>query len=185
MGTLLNRFIEKRLVKYNYILLEPTKGKMIFAFALLSALVIFVQPLNSIPIDDDEVYELQESLDFEDDSYGLQPFAPFLELDDRDDVCNTYNGVGTKNGKVCCAKSCGTCGGKGCSKRPGGKKNCCARWIKKNCGTAPCKNQNGGSNTDTKTDTGKTDAKTNTDTGKTDTKTDTGKTKTNTDTNSG
>ena len=31
------------------------------------------------------VHELQESLDFEDDSYGLQPFAPFLELDDRDD----------------------------------------------------------------------------------------------------
>ena len=95
---------------------------MIFAFALLSALVIFVPPLNSIPIDDDEgknlvtstffgiirskfylfeisfllmkdikitflrlVYELQESLDFEDDSYGIQPFAPFLELDDRDD----------------------------------------------------------------------------------------------------
>ena len=94
--------------------------KMIFAFALFSALVIFVQPLNSIPIDDDEgknlvtstffgiirskffeisfllmkdmkitflrlVYELQESLDFEDDSYGIQPLAPFLELDDRDD----------------------------------------------------------------------------------------------------
>ena len=31
------------------------------------------------------VYELEESLDFDDDSYGLQPFAPFLELDDRDD----------------------------------------------------------------------------------------------------
>merc|ERR1712212_384498 len=172
MGTLLNRFIEKRLVKYNYILLEPTKGKMIFAFALLSALVIFVQPLNSIPIDDDEVYELQESLDFEDDSYGLQPFAPFLELDDRDDACNSYNGVASKNGKDCCAKKCGTCGGKGCSKRPGGKKNCCTRWIKKNCGTAPCNIKNGGSNTKT-------------DTGKTDTKTDTGKTKTNTDTKSG
>merc|ERR1712212_1030361 len=172
MGTLLNRFIEKRLVKYNYILLEPTKGKMIFSFALLSALVIFVQPLNSLPIDDDEVYELEESLDFEDDSYGLQPFAPFLELDDRDDACNSYNGVASKNGKVCCAKKCGTCGGKGCSKRPG---------IKKNCGTAPCNIKNGGSNT--KTDTGKTDTKT--DTGKTETKTDTGKTKTNTDTKSG
>ena len=122
------------------------------------------------------VYELEESLDFEDDSYGLQPFAPFLELDDRDDgifhsfflflannqkkkflnivilsnhfhsiyftmlVCNNYNGIGTNNGKVCCARSCGTCGGKGCSKRPGGKKNCCTKWIKKNCGTAPCRN---------------------------------------------
>ena len=31
------------------------------------------------------VYELEESFDFEDDSYGLQPFAPFLELDDRND----------------------------------------------------------------------------------------------------
>ena len=90
---------------------------MIFAFALFSALVILVQPLNSIPIDDDEgknlvastiyysttykistslnqdikmtflrlVYDLEESFDFEDDSYGLQPFAPFLELDDRND----------------------------------------------------------------------------------------------------
>merc|ERR1719167_1335735 len=127
-------------------LFEPTRGKMIFAFTLFSAFVILVQPLNSIPIDEDEVYELEESFDFEDDSYGLPAFAPFPELDDRDDVCNNYNGIGTNNGKVCCAKSCGTCGGKGCSKRPGGKKNCCTKWIKKNCGTAPCRNGNSNNN---------------------------------------
>merc|ERR1719167_15311 len=130
-------------------LFEPTRGKMIFAFTLFSALVILVQPLNSIPIDEDEVYELEESFDFEDDSYGLLAFAPFPELDDRDDVCNNYNGIGTNNGKVCCARSCGTCGGKGCSKRPGGKKNCCTKWIKKNCGTAPCRNANNNGNSNT------------------------------------
>merc|ERR1719167_653665 len=127
-------------------LFEPTRGKMILAFTLLSALVILLQPLNSIPIDEDEVYEQEESFDFEDDSYGLLAFAPFPELDDRDDVCNNYNGIGTNNGKVCCARSCGTCGGKGCSKRPGGKKNCCTKWIKKNCGTAPCRNGNSNNN---------------------------------------
>merc|ERR1719167_1167982 len=134
-------------------LFEPTRGKMIFTFTLFSAFVILLQPLNSIPIDEDEVYEQEESFDFEDDSYGLLAFAPFPELDDRDDVCNNYNGIGANNGKVCCAKKCGKCGGKGCSKRPGGKKNCCTRWIKKNrgnCGTAPCNNRNsnnGGKNT--------------------------------------
>merc|ERR1712136_596189 len=135
-----------------------TRGKMIFTFTLFSALAILLQPLNSIPIDEDEVYELEESFDFEDDSYGLLAFAPFPELDDRDDVCNNYNGIGTNNGKVCCARSCGTCGGKGCSKRPGGKKNCCTKWIKKNCGTAPCRNanNNGNSNTSNTGNTGNT-----------------------------
>merc|ERR1711998_214520 len=28
-------------------------------------------------------------------------------------------------GNVCCPKSCGSCGGKGCSSRPGGASNCC------------------------------------------------------------
>lgn len=35
------------------------------------------------------------------------------------------------NSSVCCALSCGTCGGTGCSGRPGGKQNCCANIIKR------------------------------------------------------
>jgi hypothetical protein len=30
---------------------------------------------------------------------------------------------------VCCDKACGTCGGEGCSERPGGANNCCASFI--------------------------------------------------------
>lgn len=33
------------------------------------------------------------------------------------------------NNTVCCASSCGACGGKGCGNRPGGKQNCCATSI--------------------------------------------------------
>merc|ERR1711957_338740 len=39
------------------------------------------------------------------------------------------NGVINSKGSVCCDKQCGTCGGKGCSGRPGGKKACCSRRI--------------------------------------------------------
>merc|ERR1711990_1274644 len=35
-------------------------------------------------------------------------------------IANAFGG-----GKVCCPKSCGSCGGKGCSSRPGGASNCC------------------------------------------------------------
>lgn len=34
--------------------------------------------------------------------------------------------------EVCCFASCGTCGGDGCSKLPGGKRKCCADEILKN-----------------------------------------------------
>merc|ERR1711953_510337 len=43
-----------------------------------------------------------------------------------DGIFKTQNGVG-----VCCAKSCGTCGGSGCGGFPGGKWNCCADAIAK------------------------------------------------------
>ena len=49
---------------------------------------------------------------------------------------------------VCCAKSCGTCGGPGCASRPGGRQACCAagisrklgedRWCRKRPANAPC-----------------------------------------------
>jgi len=39
---------------------------------------------------------------------------------------------GIKNkGKVCCAKSCGKCGGRKCSERPGGADACCDRKIRR------------------------------------------------------
>lgn len=42
-----------------------------------------------------------------------------------DPTCQT----GILSGNVCCAVSCGTCGGAGCSGRPGGTANCCASAI--------------------------------------------------------
>ena len=56
--------------------------------------------------------------------------------------CSAYNGIPNSSGSLCCAKSCGTCGGSGCSNRPGGKTNCCAGEITKTCGLnqkAPCR----------------------------------------------
>ena len=46
-------------------------------------------------------------------------------------------------GSVCCALSCGHCGGKGCAKLPGGSRGCCGHTIEgngKSCKTskAPC-----------------------------------------------
>merc|ERR1712196_71585 len=51
------------------------------------------------------------------------------------------NGIKRKN--ICCAKSCGKCGGYRCEKRPGGRSKCCSENIKsskKSCSTnnAPC-----------------------------------------------
>ena len=60
------------------------------------------------------------------------------------DVCDGLNGVSDNGGTMCCAKSCGTCGGAGCAKRDGGRKNCCQGAIfKKNkkcddVSAAPC-----------------------------------------------
>ena len=45
------------------------------------------------------------------------------------DVCDGLNGVSDNWGTMCCAKSCGTCGGEGCAKRDGGRKNCCGGTI--------------------------------------------------------
>ena len=36
---------------------------------------------------------------------------------------------GIKDGAACCAASCGTCGGAGCSDRPGGSSACCHTTI--------------------------------------------------------
>ena len=56
--------------------------------------------------------------------------------------CSAYNGIPNSSGSLCCARSCGTCGGSGCSSRPGGKTKCCAGEITKTCGLnqkAPCR----------------------------------------------
>ena len=64
-----------------------------------------------------------------------------------DNQCATYGGI--QNGNVCCLACCGSCGGVGCGKRPGGTSNCCTKQIPENqiCGTlgrkAPCHLKNG------------------------------------------
>jgi hypothetical protein len=56
-----------------------------------------------------------------------------------DPLCLT----GIKNGNVCCAPGCGTCGGGGCGSRPGGSAACCVGSIQaadRSCATnmPPC-----------------------------------------------
>ena len=47
---------------------------------------------------------------------------------------------GLNSGDVCCASSCGTCGGTGCSGRNGGAAGCCTQDIAQNAGNATCGN---------------------------------------------
>lgn len=60
------------------------------------------------------------------------------------DPCEEYDGIASGE-TICCAKSCGSCGGPGCEERPGRKSKCCSQNILssgKNCGLngnkAPC-----------------------------------------------
>lgn len=50
-----------------------------------------------------------------------QPTVPAAVASAPDPNCRT----GIRAGRVCCAASCGQCGGRGCHKFPGGSKNCC------------------------------------------------------------
>lgn len=58
----------------------------------------------------------------------------------KEELCETeYNGI--QSGNTCCAKSCGTCGGSGCSDRTGGANGCCSEHISDLCSStksAPC-----------------------------------------------
>ena len=47
------------------------------------------------------------------------------------DPCKDYDGIAIKQtgGTICCAKSCGSCGGSGCVSRPGGTNKCCTGNI--------------------------------------------------------
>ena len=47
----------------------------------------------------------------------------------QQDACEDYNGVADNAGTICCSKSCGTCAGRGCAKRKGGRKECCKAAI--------------------------------------------------------
>jgi len=48
----------------------------------------------------------------------------------------TYNK--TASDYVCCASTCGTCGGPECGDRPGGRDNCCVNVITANAGNETC-----------------------------------------------
>ena len=47
------------------------------------------------------------------------------------DPCGQYDGIAiNQTGEtICCAKSCGSCGGSGCVSRPGGTNKCCTGNI--------------------------------------------------------
>ena len=52
-------------------------------------------------------------------------------------------GIASANRDVCCASSCGSCGGSGCSSRPGGASACCTGGVKESARScevygAPC-----------------------------------------------
>jgi hypothetical protein len=67
------------------------------------------------------------------------PSPPF----DADSLCLKAGGILNSKKEVCCAASCGACGGSGCSSLPGGSEKCCQGKIKDSgvdCAThsAPC-----------------------------------------------
>ena len=58
---------------------------------------------------------------------------------------STHCARGISRGNVCCAPTCGQCGGSGCQNRPGGRNHCCSGSIRDNAvkcsangGVAPC-----------------------------------------------
>ncbi|CAN0202574.1 unnamed protein product, partial [Ascophyllum nodosum] len=70
--------------------------------------------------------------------------APCI-LSDVEEVVTCRNELpGVQSGDVCCSAECGTCGGTGCSGRPGGRDECCVGTISSSgvlcseSGAAPC-----------------------------------------------
>lgn len=61
--------------------------------------------------------------------YGGSPSGS--DFDDEKDIPDPTCLNGTKNGDICCAQSCGTCGGVNCSQRPGGASFCCPQGVLK------------------------------------------------------
>jgi hypothetical protein len=84
--------------------------------------------------------------------FGAAPWAALAPCHLKEEQCTDRrkcnipdptceNGVAADN--VCCAESCGTCGGTGCGSRPGGANSCCMGNIleaNRSCGLneAPC-----------------------------------------------
>jgi len=52
--------------------------------------------------------------------------------------CAWYGGIQTEDpwNRVCCAASCGKCGGEGCEQRPGGAENCCPKILRRSVDTS-------------------------------------------------
>merc|ERR1712039_474883 len=46
------------------------------------------------------------------------------------------DGIPDADGRKCCSKSCGTCGGIGCDARPGGAQQCCGSSLRTACSSA-------------------------------------------------
>jgi len=69
-----------------------------------------------------DVFELPEVTD---DALSLLQFSA-NQHDHAANLCQT----GLKKGRFCCGSSCGTCGGRGCQNRPGGKRACCLSDIR-------------------------------------------------------
>ncbi|CAM9675201.1 unnamed protein product, partial [Ectocarpus fasciculatus] len=55
---------------------------------------------------------------------GAAPTTPDMEM-----CSNGVYGIESSSGKACCALTCGSCGGVGCSRRPGGSYGCCESEI--------------------------------------------------------
>jgi len=68
---------------------------------------------------------------------GVDPLAAKA----RTDACLGLGGIPDASGMMCCASSCGTCGGTGCEGRDGGAGSCCADSLDTAnvpCGEPPC-----------------------------------------------
>ena len=55
--------------------------------------------------------------------------------------CSQIGGIPSEDGLSCCLATCGSCGGKECAARPGGRDACCMDGLKASgvvCGTPPC-----------------------------------------------
>merc|ERR1740117_180687 len=65
---------------------------------------------------------------------ALASFAGAVHIgDDFKQAGLCSSGISNAKGTVCCAKSCGACGGSGCSKRPGGPGKCCSQKFTRQC----------------------------------------------------
>ncbi|CAM9786703.1 unnamed protein product [Ectocarpus fasciculatus] len=60
---------------------------------------------------------------------GGSPTSGAAPTSDMEMCSNGVYGIESSSGKACCALTCGSCGGVGCSRRPGGSYGCCESEI--------------------------------------------------------